>query len=362
MRRDSNDFPHPPSSFYCDFSEPVTPSLLSHDTPPLTNVLGKKWHPRPPTPPPNVDGMLEDEESVFVNECGDANNNGSNTGTSGDETVYEEIMTSFPGSSDSADIPAFNVTTDKEIQSPDGSIVSSPQFNQSTISIEIDMNSTESNTNTNGSVNGEETLSNEHTGNSTSDVPLQQGDEQIPAKNCYVALASPPNYPTPRRKDSTKEDARKGTFSEMDDTSSMEESKQATPCPIPESKYDPVNVSDDSQSLGKFQNVEDPATIRKLQETEDLIQYFRQKRREIVGESGDGSTSSVTDNFDAPIVVSDLAAGNKRLRRAEKAAIKNRKSWGGVDNVDFTEDPGSMSMSTPDLPSLSKRKKQSIFR
>lgn len=376
LKNDSSGFPPVPSSFYCDFSEPVTPSLLSHDTPPLTNGLGNKWHPRPPTPPPKVDDIFEDDESVFVEnllECGDANNNGSNhVGTAEGDIVYEEIVTSLTESVDAADFPVQNVLTDqthgKEVQSHDGALVPNPQSKRSARSSEIDSDDTVNEIITNGSVNEEMSSLDEQMSNST-----ESNDEHLSARNGYVALTSPPDYPTPRRKDSMKKGAgtiefskrdaaEKQTIQRIDDTLSAEGTQQELH--LSEFKSDPTNVSEDSKSLESFHDVVDPATIRKLQETEDLIQYFRQKHQEIVGESGDGAMSSATGNFVSPIVVSDLAAGNKRLRRAEKAAIKNRKSWGGIDNVDFTEDPGLMSRSTPDLSSMSKRKKQNrnIFR
>ena len=122
-----------------------------------------------------------------------------------------------------------------------------------------------------------------------------------------------------------------------------------------------------AESMEQFKDVKDPATRQKLQETEDLIEYFRRKRQEMFESSVDGNigiSGDSPDGLSGPIIVTDIAAGNKRLRKAEKAATKNRKSWAGGDTLQKVEDPGTLSISNPDLSATSSRKKtnRSLFR
>lgn len=143
------------------------------------------------------------------------------------------------------------------------------------------------------------------------------------------------------------------------------------------------NVSVECNSTG-FEEVRDETTRKKLQETEELIQYFREKREQVCGnpekedmglpkmeavESASDPTIYKSSTFgvaeiDRPMITMDIAAGNKRLRKAEKAASKNRKSWAGGDtmtrNIGLDEHK-YISMSNPDLPSSLPRKRRKGF-
>nr|XP_039255616.1 uncharacterized protein LOC120332440 [Styela clava] len=150
------------------------------------------------------------------------------------------------------------------------------------------------------------------------------------------------------------------------------------PSPAADGKKSNSGSHDDNQLLNGHDNHLDPVTRQKLQETEDLIKFFRQRREECSSaeksSNKNDSRSPVSSQefgsseISTPRIVTDIAAGNKRLRKAEKAANKNRKSWAGSETLptklSVVESPKQMSMSNPDLSSFSSQKKRgrSLFR